>query len=330
MGKITRAELAKRKRIALYKKIIIYGFLAMTILPIISGIFLLYKMNQMEQKLDYVLSTDGGDYLTYRSSKDALTENPNASSGVFSSDNKVNLANADVTSGVLQNTEDDSDAQEGKDESEKTEAKRVYLTFDDGPSIYTGQILDILAANHVKATFFVIGRDEEYYDYYKRIVDEGHTIGMHSYTHVYQDLYESKESFGNEITMLQDLIYRVTGVKSTIFRFPGGSSNQVSQLPIETYISYLNENGITYYDWNALSGDAVTSGLSPEQLVSNIMNDVEKNQDSIVLMHDLQTTHTTVESLQLLIDTLKSEGYEILPIDENTPLIQHVPYTEGN
>ena len=330
MGKITRAELAKRKRIALYKKIIIYGFLAMTILPIISGIFLLYKMNQMEQKLDYVLSTDGGDYLTYRSSKDALTENPNASSGVFSSDNKVNLANADVTSGVLQNTEDDSDAQEGKDESEKTEAKRVYLTFDDGPSIYTGQILDILAANHVKATFFVIGRDEEYYDYYKRIVDEGHTIGMHSYTHVYQDLYESKESFGNEITMLQDLIYRVTGVKSTIFRFPGGSSNQVSQLPIETYISYLNENGITYYDWNALSGDAVTSGLSPEQLVSNIMNDVEKNQDSIVLMHDLQTTHTTVESLQLLIDTLKSEGYEILPIDENTPLIQHVPYTEAN
>ncbi len=330
MGKITRAELAKRKRIALYKKIIIYGFLAMTILPIISGIFLLYKMNQMEQKLDYVLSTDGGDYLTYRSSKDALTENPNASSGVFSSDNKVNLANADVTSGVLQNTEDDSDAQEGKDESEKTEAKRVYLTFDDGPSIYTGQILDILAANHVKATFFVIGRDEEYYDYYKRIVDEGHTIGMHSYTHVYQDLYESKESFGNEITMLQDLIYRVTGVKSTIFRFPGGSSNQVSQLPIETYISYLNENGITYYDWNALSGDAVTSGLSPEQLVSNIMNDVEKNQNSIVLMHDLQTTHTTVESLQLLIDTLKSEGYEILPIDENTPLIQHVPYTEAN
>lgn len=330
MGKITRAELAKRKRIALYKKIIIYGFLTMTILPIISGIFLLYKMNQMEQKLDYVLSTDGGDYLTYRSSKEALTENPNASSGVFSSDNKVNLANADVTSGVLQNTEDDSDAQEGKDESEKTEAKRVYLTFDDGPSIYTGQILDILAANHVKATFFVIGRDEEYYDYYKRIVDEGHTIGMHSYTHVYQDLYESKESFGNEITMLQDLIYRVTGVKSTIFRFPGGSSNQVSQLPIETYISYLNENGITYYDWNALSGDAVTSGLSPEQLVSNIMNDVEKNQNSIVLMHDLQTTHTTVESLQLLIDTLKSEGYEILPIDENTPLIQHVPYTEAN
>ena len=202
--------------------------------------------------------------------------------------------------------------------------KRVYLTFDDGPSIYTGQILDVLAANNVKATFFVIGRDKEYYDYYRRIVDEGHTIGMHSYSHVYQDVYASVESFGNEIEQLNQLIYDVTGVKSSIFRFPGGSSNNVAPLPIQDYIAYLNEHDINYYDWNALNGDAVTSGLTPEQLVSNIMNDVENNRDSIVLMHDLQTTHTTVESLQLLIDTLKSKGYEMLPISEETPLIQHV------
>lgn len=334
MAKITREELARRKRIALYKKVIIYGFLTMTILPIISSVFLFYKMNRLEKKLDYVLSASGGDYLTYRSSKEALIDNPHAESGVFSPDTKVNLANADVTSEILENTEDTlseeptdaADNQQKTEASENTvqEAKRVYLTFDDGPSVYTGQILDILAANNVKATFFVIGRDEEYYDYYKRIVDEGHTIGLHSYSHVYQDFYASKDSFAKELTDLQNLIYNVTGEKSTVFRFPGGSSNHVSQLPIETYISYLNENGIRYYDWNALSGDAVTSGLSPEQLVSNIMNDVEKNQDSIVLMHDLQTTHGTVESLQLLIDTLKSEGYEILPIDENTPLIQHV------
>lgn len=332
MAKITRAELARRKRIALYKKIIIYGFLTMTILPIISSVFLFYKMSRLEKKLDYVLSTTGGDYLTYRSSKEALTDNPHANSGVFSPDTKVKLANADVTSEMLENTEDSvmeestvvADKETQVSEEAKQETKRVYLTFDDGPSVYTGQILDILAANDVKATFFVIGRDEEYYDYYKRIVDEGHSIGLHSYSHVYQDFYASKESFAKELTDLQNLIYNVTGEKSSIFRFPGGSSNHVSQLPIETYISYLNENEIRYYDWNALSGDAVTSDLSPEQLVNNIMNDVEKNQDSIVLMHDLQTTHGTVESLQLLIDTLKSEGYEILPIDENTPLIQHV------
>lgn len=176
----------------------------------------------------------------------------------------------------------------------------------------------------MKATFFVIGKDEPYYDYYKRIVKEGHAIGMHSYSHVYQDFYKSVDSFGAELTRLNDLIYEVTGTRSSIFRFPGGSSNNVAPLPIEDYIAYLNENNINYYDWNSLSGDAVTSGLSPEQMVQNIMNDVSKNTDSIVLMHDLQTTHTTVESLQLLIDTLKRDGYEILPIDADTPLIQHV------
>lgn len=336
MAKITRAELARRKRIALYKKVIIYGFLVMTILPIFSSVFLLTKISKLEHKLDYALNAKGGDYLTYRSSKEALLSNPVVGNENLDPDTKQNLANLDITSESVRNTEDlvaeenvapvEGETTEAMESEVKKNGKRVYLTFDDGPSIYTGQILDILAANDVKATFFVIGRDEAYYDYYKRIVDEGHTIGMHSYTHVYQDLYASEESFANEVQQLSDLIYDVTGTKSTIFRFPGGSSNTVSSLPIGAYVSYLNENNIKYYDWNALSGDAVTVGLSPEQLVDNIMSDVEQNDDSIVLMHDLQTMHTTVESLQLLIDTLKTEGYEILPIDDNTPLIQHVPY----
>ena len=342
MAKITRAQLAQRKRIEFYKKTIIYGFFVMTILPIFTSLFLFYRIEQLEKKLDYALSAEGKDYLTLLSSRDALSENPNAKSGVFVDSVKSVLGNAEVGTNSATSTEKDTtettsdgeqnaasqegDAKETQQDSvvANSNGKRVYLTFDDGPSIYTGQILDVLKANDVKATFFVIGRDEEFYDYYKRIVDEGHTIGMHSYTHVYQDFYESKESFAEELTKLNDLIYNVTGTKSTIFRFPGGSSNSVSSLSIEEYIDYLNENDIDYYDWNSLSGDAVTNGLSPEQLVNNIMNDVSQNEDSIVLMHDLQTTHTTVESLQLLIDTLKTEGYEILPIDENTPLIQHV------
>lgn len=340
MAKITRAQLAKRRRIELYKKIIIYGFLVMTILPIFTSVFLFYKVGQLEKKLDYALSEDGGDYLTLRSSREAFLNNPHADSEMFAESIKSVLGNASVNTNNAVNTENmnekdsDNTAEKQADDSrentvktkntaEKT-GKRVYLTFDDGPSIYTGQILDILSANDVKATFFVIGRDEQYYDYYKRIVDEGHTIGMHSYSHVYQDFYASEDAFADEITRLNDLIYDVTGTKSSIFRFPGGSSNNVAPLPIQDYIAYLNEHNINYYDWNALNGDAVTSGLSPEQLVINIMNDVSNNQDSIVLMHDLQTTHTTVESLQLLIDTLKSEGYDILPIDANTPLIQHV------
>lgn len=342
MAKITRAQLAQRKRIEFYKKIIIYGFLVMTILPIFTSLFLFYRIGQLEKKLDYALSAEGKDYLTLLSSRDALLDNPNAKSGVFVDSVKSVLGNAEVDTNSATSTEKENaetvvdgenvpESQEGSTDVTQPDAtvtnsngKRVYLTFDDGPSIYTGQILDVLKANNIKATFFVIGREEEFYDYYKRIVDEGHTIGMHSYTHVYQDFYASKESFAEELTKLNDLIYNVTGTKSTIFRFPGGSSNSVSSLAVEEYIDYLNENDIDYYDWNSLSGDAVTNGLSPEQLVNNIMNDVSQNEDSIVLMHDLQTTHTTVESLQLLIDTLKTEGYEILPIDENTPLIQHV------
>ncbi len=341
MAKITRAQLAQRKRIDFYKKIIVYGFLFMTILPIFTSLFLFYKVGQLEKKLEYALSEEGKDYLTLQSSRDALFDNPNAKSGVFVDSSEAVLSSAQVEpadgkgmnevqaegmSSEGSETTESSDATEELQDNSTTNSngRRVYLTFDDGPSIYTGQILDVLKANNVKATFFVIGRDEEFYTYYKRIVDEGHTIGMHSYSHVYQDFYASKESFAEELTKLNNLIYNVTGTKSTIFRFPGGSSNNVCALPIQEYIDYLNENEIDYYDWNSLSGDAVTNGLSPEQLVNNIMNDVSKNEDSIVLMHDLQTTHATVESLQLLIDTLKRDGYEILPIDENTPLIQHV------
>ena len=335
MAKITRAQLAQRRRIELYKKIIIYGFLVLTILPIFTSLFLFYKVNQLENRLEYALSEDGGDYLTLRESREALRNNPNADSEQFAKSVKSVLGATNAKGGKADNTIDgemttqdarveDAGQTAAENTAESKQAKRVYLTFDDGPSIYTGQILDILAANNVKATFFVIGRDEEYYDYYRRIVDEGHTLGMHSYSHVYQDLYASVEAFGNEIEKLNNLLYDVTGQKSSIFRFPGVRSNNVAPLPIQDYIAYLNEHNINYYDWNALNGDAVTNGLSPEQLVDNIMNDVENNQDSIVLMHDLQTTHTTVESLQLLIDTLKSEGYEILPIDADTPLIQHV------
>lgn len=331
MAKITRAELKRRKRIANIKKTIIYGFLVMTILPIFMSIFLFYKVDQLEKQLDYALSTQGGDYLTYQSSKEALLGNPNVNTGVFSESAKMVLGTANVNTNNLENTEEaeqvvnqTAERADANEDNVKKNGKRVYLTFDDGPSIYTGQILDILEQNNVKATFFVIGRDKEFYEYYKRIVEEGHTIGMHSYSHVYRDFYESVDSFGAELTKLDDLIYNVTGVHSTIFRFPGGSSNSVAPLPIEDYIAYLNDNNINYYDWNSLNGDAVSTGLSPEQLVNNIMNDVEKNEDSIVLMHDLQTTHTTVESLQILIDQLKRDGYEILPIDENTPMIQHV------
>lgn len=309
----------RRKRIERMKQGIIIGFLAGTLVPIIMSVFMLCRVGQLEQEALAILE-DNGDFSTLISSGEALISNPNVDVEFLTGEDDGEAV--DNPQGAYTNMQ--GDAEDVKD------SKRVYLTFDDGPSIYTGQILDILAANDVKATFFVIAReDESYWGYYSRILKEGHTLGMHSYTHKYNQVYASLDSFEEDVSSLSQFLYDRTGVYPTIYRFPGGSSNTVCQVPMEECIAYLNEQGITYYDWNALNGDAVTNELSADKLIDNIMTSVRQNNTSIVLMHDMQSRHTTVESLQKLIDTLKEEGYEILPIDENTPLIQHVPYDNG-
>ncbi len=306
---IVHTNQKRRKRIERIKQMILLLFLAATLLPILSSSILLHRVSKLEQEVVQMLGSDR-DMKTLISSGEALMSNPNV--------------DVDQLTGA-----DGSQPEEDAQVQDETtgQQKRVYLTFDDGPSIYTGQILDILKANDIKATFFVIAReDESYWPYYTRILEEGHTLGMHSYTHDYNQVYASLDSFETDVNSLSQFLYDRTGEYPTIYRFPGGSSNTVCNVPMEECIAYLNEQGITYYDWNALNGDAVSSELPPEKLVENIMNSVRQNNTSIVLMHDMQSRHTTVESLQPLIDTLKDEGYEILPIDENTPLIQHIPY----
>lgn len=201
--------------------------------------------------------------------------------------------------------------------------KRAYLTFDDGPSDQTGEILDILKEYDVKASFFVIGRNERYYPMYKRIVEEGHTLAIHSYSHEYSTIYASYDNFVNDVEELRKLLYDVTGVDCRYYRFPGGSSNRVTQVPVNDLIDYLDLAGLTYFDWNALNNDAVITGQTPDQLVKNILKDALNYDDTIILMHDLDCCHETVESLPSLIEQLEEHGYEILPIDDDTPHIQH-------
>lgn len=302
-GNIRVSQRERRRRIMQIKKIIIYTVLVLLVVPAVSAVLLLDKVGKLESRYEYLVEQDINTLLD---SAGAFAENPNATV-------------AEGTAGV---PEDLTPAgADGEEDAE--EGKRVYLTFDDGPSIYTGQILDILAANDIKATFFVIGRDAKYFEYYKRIVEEGHTLAMHSYSHEYKKIYSSVDAFAEDLTKLQDLLYQVTGVQCTVYRFPGGSSNTIART-IQPFIEYLEEKGITYYDWNALNGDAVSEELSPQKLISNIMKNVRQNRTSVVLMHDLQSRYSTVESLQPLIDLLKEEGYTMLPIDGDTPLIQHV------
>jgi peptidoglycan/xylan/chitin deacetylase (PgdA/CDA1 family) len=217
----------------------------------------------------------------------------------------------------------DSDPHNAK--SGKYANKKVYLTFDDGPSIYTDDILDILAEYHIKATFFVVGKtDNQSIKLYQRIVDEGHTLGMHSYSHQYSQIYNSLEDFDKDFTKLWKLLYDTTGYKPSIFRFPGGSDNMVNKNGMEDFIRYLNEAGIVYFDWNVLNGDATGEKFTKDQLIENVLKDVAVKDNSIVLMHDSETKQTTIDSLPGLLEKLISEDAQILPLDHNVPPIQMI------
>jgi peptidoglycan/xylan/chitin deacetylase (PgdA/CDA1 family) len=203
--------------------------------------------------------------------------------------------------------------------------KEVYLTFDDGPSIYTDDILDILAKYNVKATFFVVGKtDKGSKEIYKRIVEEGHTLGMHSYSHKYEKIYNSVEDFDKDFTKLWKLLYDTTGYKPSIFRFPGGSDNLVNKNGMEDFIQFLNKEGIVYFDWNVLNGDATGVDYTKEQLIDNVLDGVAYKKRSIVLMHDAQNKKTTVDSLPELLELLITEGAQMLPLDEVVTPIQMI------
>lgn len=202
--------------------------------------------------------------------------------------------------------------------------RKVYLTFDDGPSIYTDEILDILKEYDVKATFFVVGKGKEAYEEaYRRILEEGHTLGMHSYTHVYKEIYSSKEAFIRDVNELQDYLHDVTGEYPDIYRFPGGSSNRVSTVDMTELKQYLDEIGVTWYDWNISSGDA-TGNLGKNQIVRNCTASLEGYREAVILLHDALDKKSTVQALPEIIETiLAMEDTVIVPITENTIPIQH-------
>jgi peptidoglycan/xylan/chitin deacetylase (PgdA/CDA1 family) len=204
----------------------------------------------------------------------------------------------------------------------------VYLTFDDGPSIYTDEILDILAEYDVKATFFVVGKEDDVSKAaLKRIVSEGHTLGMHSYSHRYTDIYGSLDAFSADFTKLQNYLYEQTGVKSKFYRFPGGSSNTVSPTDMHEFAEYLDEQGVIFFDWNISSGDASGNNISVDKIVSNSTGEIERWRTSLILMHDSADKHTTVEALPKIIENiLAMDDTVILPITENTDTrpVQHI------
>lgn len=202
--------------------------------------------------------------------------------------------------------------------------KTVYLTFDDGPSPNTPRILDILDRYGVKATFFVI--NTKYNGYMGDIVNRGHAIGLHAYTHDYKRVYASDEAYYADLQKISDLVFSQTGVRSSIIRFPGGSSNKISRNYCSGIMSRVSrgvqEKGYQYYDWNCDSTDASGNNVAVETLVNHCMR-VPKSSTVIVLMHDTSAKGTTVEALPQIIENYRSMGYSFSVISSATPPVHH-------
>lgn len=199
----------------------------------------------------------------------------------------------------------------------------IYLTFDDGPSYLTNEILDILDREGIKATFFVCGANEST----KRAYNSGHTIGLHSNTHSYSYIYTSSDNYFNDLNNISDKVFNVINIRPNIIRFPGGSSNTVSRKYNRGIMSYLTvevvNRGYNYFDWNVDSNDAGSDINNSSNIYYNVVNNVSHNRANVVLMHDSANHRATVNALSDIIRYGKNNGYTFKAIDDNTPIIRH-------
>lgn len=315
------AQEAKRhKRVDRLKKGIMGLFVFAVLAPIVLTVVFMLRINSLENRLRDV--TGNLEKLQAEEQKSAVEDyvsalgNPSGQEGA---------SGQGATAG-----QEDAHGQEDASDEEDVPVRKVYLTFDDGPSSNTDNILDILDTYGVKATFFVTGKEGAKAEAsYRRIVEEGHTLGMHSYTHDYSVIYASEEAFMEDMEKLQRYLYDVTGVQSTYIRFPGGSSNKVSDVDMRLLITDVHEAGMEYFDWNVSSQDASSKPLTKEEILDNCLNSIERFQNCIILMHDAGSKDSTVEALPELIEHIQAmEHTELLPITEDTVPVWHIKMTQ--
>ena len=203
------------------------------------------------------------------------------------------------------------------------DSKTIYLTFDDGPGPYTGRLLDVLAKYNAKATFFVTGANPKYYDQIGRAYNEGHSIGVHTYSHNYRSIYSSEDAFFQDFNATQDLIYSQTGSYTQLSRFPGGSSNTVSNFNpgiMTSLAGALTDLGYQYFDWNVSSGDAGET-TDTDTVAENIINGCAGRKASVVLQHDIKDY--SVNAVEQVLIWGINNGYVFRALDVSSPSAHH-------
>lgn len=302
---VSMVEDTRRKRVQRLKKMIVVTVIILLIAPSLFCVFLTVKVGRLERQLQQ------------------LKDNSHKSLEIIWEQER---------------TEEDTDSAQKEEETSETsevqeeeELRKVYLTFDDGPSIYTEEILDILKRYNVKATFFVTGMNmPQYEDCLQKILDDGHSLGIHTYSHVYKDIYDSLESFQEDYGQMKDYIYQCTGTETKLYRFPGGSGNQIVSKEIrQEILKWLEEEEIAYFDWNVSGKDAEGQTLSAQQIAENCLEGVKKHDTAVVLLHDAGGKKSTVEALPLIIEGINRLGDTVLlPMDEQSATFQQVKLTE--
>ncbi len=198
----------------------------------------------------------------------------------------------------------------------------VYITFDDGPGPYTKQILDILDRYNIKVTFFVTHQFSNYEYLIKEEYEKGHAIAVHTYTHRYENVYSSVDSYINDFNMMNDVIFNQTGIRTKLFRFPGGSSNKIKSAAkgvVTEIANKMTELGYTYFDWNVDSNDV--SSKSSTTIYNNVVKGINANKNSVVLMHDINKLN--IESIEMIINYGLNNGFTFLPLTESSPTAHH-------
>lgn len=206
--------------------------------------------------------------------------------------------------------------------------KVIYLTFDDGPGPYTEKLLDVLDKYDVKVTFFVTDQFDDYIDMIGEEYRRGHKIAIHSLYHDFYDIYSSVDAYFADFDAMQDIIVEQTGEKTTLFRFPGGSSNTISSFNpgIMTRLAEEAEaRGYYFFDWNVSSGDASGAELTPDQVADNVIGNIQENEGyynfSVVLQHDIK--EFSVEAVEKIILWGLENGYIFRALDESSPGAHH-------
>lgn len=306
-----------------YKHVILTTVALLILIPTAFAIFFSVKSNQLDTKLNDALASNTSiktELETSKADKEGQTSSDTTDGKIDSEPVISNIQqNGDPVDYQLLFADMINEPVKPKDTGDK---KIIYLTFDDGPSQKTLEVLNLLDLYEIKATFFVIYKDDEFSNsVYKEIVNRGHSIGVHSASHDYKKIYASVDAYLTDFNKMYQHIYELTGQKTTLFRFPGGSINSYNSGIYMEIIAEMTRRGFVYHDWN-VSGQDASDKATDKTIYSMVTEQALRYDRSVVLLHDSSNRAATVKALPRIIDELYAKGYSFDKLDASvTPFL---------